>query len=60
MANNIPRLMRLPGDYNLPILHKDPFNRILLAQAKFEGIALLTSDGFLKKYPAPVLFISRT
>jgi len=29
---------------SLPPLHKDPFDRILLAQAKVEGIVLLTSD----------------
>lgn len=45
---------------DLPPLHKDPFDRILLAQAKSEGIALLTSDRTLKQYPAPILYISRT
>ena len=44
---------------DLPLLHKDPFDRILLAQAKSEGISLLTSDTALRDYPAPVIFISR-
>ena len=44
---------------DLPLLHKDPFDRILLAQAKSEGISLLTSDATLRDYPAPVIFISR-
>lgn len=36
---------------NLPPLHKDPFDRILLAQAKYEGIGFLTADRMLIKYP---------
>lgn len=44
---------------DLPMLHKDPFDRILLAQAKSEGISLLTSDAALRKYPGPVIFIPR-
>jgi PIN domain nuclease of toxin-antitoxin system len=35
----------------LPPLHKDPFDRLLLAQARSEGITLLTSDGPLARYP---------
>ena len=42
---------------SLPLLHKDPFDRILLAQAASEGIPLLTSDEFLKQYPGSVIFI---
>lgn len=38
----------------LPPIHKDPFNRILVAQAAVEGITLLTSDKTVAKYPAPV------
>jgi len=41
----------------LPRLHKDPFDRMLLAQAKVEGISLLTSDSALSGYPGPVIFI---
>lgn len=43
---------------DLPSLHKDPFDRILLAQARFEGILLLTSDSMLEEYGGPVLFIA--
>ena len=39
---------------NLPPLHKDPFDRILLAQARVEGITLLTSDALVAQYPGPV------
>ena len=38
----------------LPILHKDPFDRLLLSQALCEGITLLTSDAQLAKYRGPV------
>ena len=38
----------------LPRLHKDPFDRLLLAQAFFEGLTLLTSDAQLAGYPGPV------
>lgn len=38
----------------LPPLHKDPFDRVLVAQALVEGIILLTTDEVLACYPAPV------
>ena len=38
----------------LPPIHKDPFDRILLAQAMIEGITLLTSDKLMAKYPGPI------
>ena len=39
---------------NLPLIHKDPFNRILVAQATVEGITLLTVDTLLSQYPGPI------
>jgi PIN domain nuclease of toxin-antitoxin system len=44
---------------DLPMIHKDPFDRILLAQAKHEGISLLTSDSIMREYTAPVIFIAK-
>ena len=38
----------------LPALHKDPFDRLLLAQALVEGITLLTADAQLARYRGPV------
>ena len=38
----------------LPPRHKDPFDRLLLAQAFTEGITLLTTDSQLAKYRGPV------
>lgn len=34
----------------LPPLHKDPFDRLLVAQATVEGITLLTSDSVVAQY----------
>ena len=38
----------------LPPIHKDPFDRILLAQAMVEGITLLTTDRLVAQYPGAV------
>lgn len=35
---------------DLPLLHKDPFDRILVAQARIEGLTLLTADKMVAKY----------
>lgn len=35
---------------DLPLLHKDPFDRILVAQARVEGVTLLTADKMVTKY----------
>jgi len=37
----------------LPSLHSDPFDRILLAQARIENLALLTNDQMLLEYGSP-------
>ncbi len=39
---------------SLPPIHKDPFDRILIAQAMVEGITLLTADATIAKYPGPI------
>ena len=41
----------------LPPLHKDPFDRILLAQAASEGIPFLTSDKLLTRYSGSIIFV---
>jgi PIN domain nuclease of toxin-antitoxin system len=38
----------------LPPIHKDPFDRILVAQSIIEGITLLTMDTRVAQYPGPV------
>ena len=40
--------------YLLPPIHKDPFDRILVAQAQVEGITLLTVDARVARYPGPI------
>lgn len=42
---------------NLPWLHKDPFDRLLLAQARTEGMTLLSKDEQLAKYGEPVRLV---
>ena len=39
---------------HLPHIHRDPFDRLLVAQALVEGVTLLTADPVLGRYPAPV------
>jgi PIN domain nuclease of toxin-antitoxin system len=39
---------------SLPTMHKDPFDRILIAQATVEGITLLTADVLIAQYPGPI------
>ncbi|MDE2462143.1 MAG: type II toxin-antitoxin system VapC family toxin [Alphaproteobacteria bacterium] len=41
----------------LPRLHKDPFDRILIAQANVEGLVLLTSDKQLAAYPGLIRLV---
>ena len=39
---------------NLPPIHKDPFDRMLVAQSAVEGILLLTADPVIAQYPGPL------
>ena len=39
---------------SLPPIHKDPFDRILVAQATVEGVTLLTNDSLVSQYPGPI------
>ncbi|NDD46486.1 MAG: type II toxin-antitoxin system VapC family toxin [Synechococcaceae bacterium WB9_4xB_025] len=39
---------------DLPPLHRDPFDRLLLAQAKAESLLLITADQQLASYPGPI------
>lgn len=40
----------LPALAALPAIHTDPFDRLLIAQARHEGMAILTADEQFKKY----------
>lgn len=39
---------------SLPPIHKDPFDRMLIAQAIVEGVVLLTDDATVARYPGPI------
>ena len=39
----------------LPDHHRDPFDRILVAQAQLEGLTIVTADRALSAYDVPVL-----
>jgi PIN domain nuclease of toxin-antitoxin system len=36
---------------NLPLLHRDPFDRMLIVQAQIENATLLTADADIRQYP---------
>jgi PIN domain nuclease of toxin-antitoxin system len=39
----------------LPLVHRDPFDRMLVAQAKVEALTIVTADRMLAEYGVPVL-----
>ena len=42
--------------YNLPLLHRDPFDRILIAQARTENLTLITGDPLIQRYEVTALW----
>ena len=48
VAHHVLAVGQLPG------LHRDPFDRLLLAQAQADGLLLITADQQLAQYPGPV------
>ena len=42
---------------SLPPIHRDPFDRILVAQATVEGITLLTGDSVVARFPGPIQLV---
>ena len=42
---------------NLPHIHKDPFDRLLVAQATVERLTLVTGDPVVARYPGPVRLV---
>jgi PIN domain nuclease of toxin-antitoxin system len=44
---------------DLPNYHRDPFDRMLMAQARAEGMVLLTLDRILEKYKVEQLYCGR-
>ncbi|PFH27718.1 type II toxin-antitoxin system VapC family toxin [Burkholderia sp. JKS000303] len=41
----------------LPSIHRDPFDRLLVAQAISEGVTLLTHDQTVARYPGPITHV---
>ena len=59
LAVNTEHILAIEGllrDKNAPP-HKDPFDRLLIAQAKTEGIKLITHDALLQGYGEPCVLI---
>jgi PIN domain nuclease of toxin-antitoxin system len=46
----------LPVLANLPMLHKDPFDRILIAQAQHQNLTILTPDDKIRNYDVATLW----
>lgn len=60
LRRNGYRIIPITGGHGLavgglPKLHKDPFDRILIAQAEREGAILLTRDSQIARYPFPFI-----
>jgi PIN domain nuclease of toxin-antitoxin system len=41
----------------LPLIHRDPFDRMLVAQARCEGLTLVTGDPEIRKYDVDILAV---
>jgi PIN domain nuclease of toxin-antitoxin system len=57
-----PLVLRPPhiaGVFGLPPIHRDPFDRVLIAQATAEGLALVTVDGEIARYASKSLRVVR-
>jgi PIN domain nuclease of toxin-antitoxin system len=40
----------ISGILDLPLHHRDPFDRLLIAQAKVEGLAIVSNDAVFERY----------
>lgn len=49
----LPHVFALDG---LPHLHRDPFDRIIIAQAKVENMTILSKDSVFAQYPVTVIW----
>ena len=48
LSIELPHILKI---HQLPDYHRDPFDRILIAQAQIENLVLLTIDHQIKRYP---------
>jgi PIN domain nuclease of toxin-antitoxin system len=51
----ILRPQHIAAVYGLPPIHKDPYDRVLIAQATVEGLALVSSDEEMARYASKSL-----
>ena len=49
-------LDHIAGLSRLPPIHRDPFDRLLIAQARHEGLTVVTADEEIPKYTVPTLW----
>lgn len=52
-----PTASEMIDSVNLPDIHKDPFDRLLIIQANTRNINLVTKDEFIKKYEVDIFWI---
>jgi PIN domain nuclease of toxin-antitoxin system len=45
--------------FALPVHHRDPFDRLLIAQAQVENMTLITAERMVERYPVQVLWAGR-
>jgi len=50
------RVPHLIAVFQLPMLHRDPFDRILVAQARVEGLTIVTDDDRIRSYGVPTVW----
>lgn len=49
-------LNHLSNITNLPFHHRDPFDRLIIAQGISEGLSIITSDSAFKNYPVSIIW----
>ncbi|MBN2001058.1 type II toxin-antitoxin system VapC family toxin [candidate division KSB1 bacterium] len=52
-----PSASEMIDSVQLPDYHKDPFDRLLVAQAKSNNLTIVTRDKFISEYEVPVFWI---
>jgi len=50
------QLSHAAGVYQLPVIHQDPFDRLLIVQSQLENMPLLTADPEIAKYAVSVIW----
>ncbi len=49
-------LKHISALYNFPFYHKDPFDRIIIAQSVIDNVHLVSADQVFEKYPVKLLW----